>query len=324
MKLDLYPFKCDSLLKEKLWGGNQLRDFLGKTTSSKMYGESWEVASLPEGTSSIANGKYKGKSLGEMISVFAKAILGAPIVDRFGPEMPLLIKFIDASKKLSVQLHPDDEFAKQYHQESRGKTEMWYVLKAKENASIIAGFNSKMNNDMFNEALSNNSLEEKLNYIPVKEGDAFFIGAGLIHAIGEGIVLAEIQQTSDLTYRVYDYNRKQEDGSYRELHIDSARKAIKYTSTKDVFLNYNLDKKGKQVLKHNSFFKTDIVNLEDITHTVIRENSFTVLIAVDGEGFIYSDNQKYTISKGDTYLIPAQCSDVLVKSKKLKFLEVYM
>jgi len=325
MGSDFYPYKCEFILKEKLWGGNQLRDFLKKTTSSEKYGESWEVASLPEGKSSIANGKHKSKSLDQMISAFAEALLGESVVANFGLEMPLLIKFIDASEKLSIQLHPDDAIAQELHNLPKGKTEMWYVLKAEKGAHIIAGFNQEMDSQKFKETLSNGNLEGALQHIPVKEGDAFYIKAGLIHAIGKGIVLAEIQQTSDVTYRIYDYNRKQADGNLRELHIENACRAIKFTEVENVALPYSREQKGLQVLKHNSYFKTDIVNLEEgLEHTVARNNSFTILIAVKGEGVIECDNEKYNIKQGDTYLIPAHCSGIVVRSRMLKFLEVYM
>jgi len=326
MESHLYPFKCTPILKERLWGGGELKNFLGKTISTKNIGESWEVATLPEGNSTIANGFYKGKSLQEVISAFAKAILGSSTVARFGPEMPLLIKFIDASKKLSVQLHPDDAFAQELHQQARGKTEMWYILKAQKNAHIIAGFKDEMDSLQFQEAILNNTLEKKLNFIPVKAGDAFYIRAGLIHAIGAGIVLAEIQQTSDITYRVYDYNRKQEDGSYRELHIDNACKAIKFENLEDVSLQYNREENGTQELKHSPFFNTDIVNLidKDSHHLIKREESFTIVIAVVGQGILSCDGVDYEIVVGDTYLLPAQCPEVLVNSQELKFLEVYM
>lgn len=324
MNSDFYPYKCDPILKEKLWGGNQLRDYLGKTISSKKYGESWELASLPEGTSSIANGKHKGKRLGDIISAFAKAILGVSVKERYGAEMPLLIKFIDASKKLSVQLHPDNAIAQKTHQQSQGKTEMWYVLKADKGAHIIAGFNEDMDTRKFQEALANNVLEDKLNYIPVNEGDAFYISAGLIHAIGKGIVLAEIQQTSDITYRVHDYQRKQDDGTYRKLHVENACKAIKFPSIDTVPLDYYPEKEGVQILKHSPFFNTDFVHLTGKNHTVIRNESFTILIAVKGKGVITCDDIDYEIKQGDTYLIPAQCSEIVIRSLNLKFLEVYM
>lgn len=324
MEPHLYPFKCTPLLKEKLWGGNQLRDLLGKTTASTNYGESWELASLPEGHSTIANGSYKGRNLTEMISAYAKAILGTTPINRFGPEMPLLIKFIDASKKLSVQLHPDDALAQELHHQPRGKTEMWYILQAEENAHIIVGFNEPMDTQSVQEAIANNTLEEKLHRIPVQEGDAFFIPAGLLHAIGGGIVLAEIQQTSDITYRVHDYNRKQKDGTYRELHINNAIKALKFHSLDEVCIDYDKNQEGAQSLKKSTFFTTDIVQLENTVHHITRKESFTVLICVQGKGLITCNDEDYPIQKGNSYLIPAHCEEAKVSSKAMKFLEVYM
>lgn len=324
MNSDIYPYKCDALLKEKLWGGTQLRDFLHKETNSNKIGESWEIASLPEGNSRIANGKHKGKGLNELLSAFAKAILGESIAAQYGSQMPLLIKFIDASKKLSVQLHPDDQLAQDLHKQPQGKTEMWYVLKARKEAHIIAGFKQEMDGDTFQDIIKNGDLEGTLNHIPVKEGDAFFINAGLIHAIGKGIVLAEIQQTSDITYRIFDYNRKQEDGSYRELHIDNACKAIKFLPLDEVVIQYDKQKEGVQVLKHAPFFKTDIVHIKKGEHVIDRNESFTIIIGVKGKGVITCDHQEYRIAQGETYLLPAKCSKVTIKSKELKILEVYM
>lgn len=323
MESQLYPFKCDPLLKEKLWGGTELRDLLQKTTASNKYGESWEVASLPEGQSTISNGIYRGQSLGEIILSFPEPILGKSVVDRFGAQMPLLIKFIDASKKLSVQLHPDDDLAKKLHNKSRGKTEMWYVLKASKGAHIIAGFNEPMDITSFEKALSTNTLVEKLHKIPVQEGDAFYIPAGLLHAIGEGIVLAEIQQTSDITYRVFDYNRKQKDGTYRDLHLDNAIQALKFPSLEQVCLSYDKSRIGLQTLKETTFFTTNIIHLQGTTHILNRQESFTVLIGVEGEGNVTCNELDYSIKKGDTYLIPAGCDLVEVSGRSLKFLEVY-
>ena len=325
MEALFYPFKCTPILKERLWGGKGLSTILGKPATSQNIGESWEVANLPQGNSIIANGAHKGKRLDELLSSFAEAILGPTSLDRFGSEMPLLIKFIDASHKLSVQLHPDDKLAQELHQEARGKTEMWYVLKAQKGAHIIAGFKVDMNAKKFKEAIDNNTLEENLNTIPVKEGDAFYISAGLIHAIGAGIVLAEIQQTSDITYRVHDYNRQQDDGTYRELHLDNACKAIKFKPAEAVQLDYNPEQKGTQELKHCPFFKTDIVNLNTMNHEIKRDESFTILIAVSGQGTITCDGIDYNISLGETYILPAHCPVIVVTtSEKLKFLEVYI
>lgn len=323
MDLELYPFKCKPVLKEKIWGGNELKDFLNKSSSNNKFGESWEVATLPEGSSLIDNGIHKGKSLHEITAAFAKAILGAPVAEKFGNKIPLLIKFIDASDKLSVQLHPDDDLAKESSSDN-GKTEMWYVLKAKENAHIIAGFKEPMNAVKFDQVVQDNTLESFLHHIPVQEGDAFYIGAGLIHAIGAGIVLAEIQQPSDITYRVYDYNRKQADGMYRELHIEQAKQAIKFEEPKDLKLFYDINLKGPQVLKHSPFFKTDVVLLENTKHTVNRKDSFTVIMVVKGNGNLCCANEEYELKLGDTFLIPANCDQSDIIGDNLKFLEVYL
>lgn len=322
MEPTLYPLKCNPLLKEKIWGGNQLRNFLNKSSQLEKIGESWEVAAIPQGTSTIANGVYEGERLSELTSAFAKAILGERVVEKFGRQVPLLIKFIDASDKLSVQLHPDDYLAKANG--GRGKTEMWYVLKAKERAHIIAGFKEEMDEETLSNILKSNTLEEHLNYIPVKEGDAFYISAGLIHAIGEGVLIAEIQQPSDITYRIHDYNRKQDDGSYRELHLEEAKEAIKFKNIDTVELSYDRNLEGSQVLKHSPYFKTDIIFLSNTEHVIERSDSLTILMVVQGAGVLSCDAHDYELQLGDTYIIPAACSVSSVKGNELKFLEVYL
>lgn len=322
MEPTLYPLKCKPLLKEKIWGGSELQNFLNKPSQLEKTGESWEVAAIPQGTSAIANGVYKGKKLSEITSAFAKAILGAPVIEKFGGQVPLLIKFIDASDKLSVQLHPDDHLAKTIG--GTGKTEMWYVLKAKEGAHIIAGFKEDIDEERLSNILKSNTLEEHLNYIPVKEGDAFYISAGLIHAIGEGVLIAEIQQPSDITYRIHDYNRKQEDGSYRQLHLEEAREAIKFKNIETVKLSYEHSKVGSQVLKHSPYFKTDIIFLNTTEHVIERTDSLTILMVVKGTGVLLCDSKNYELQLGDTYIIPAACSVSSVKGEGIKFLEVYL
>lgn len=323
MQLKAYPLKCAPLLKEKLWGGYELRDYLKKSSYQQQIGESWEIADLPEDSSTIANGIYKGKSLRELLSAFAKAILGPSIAEKYGATMPLLIKYIDASDKLSVQLHPDNELAKDTEQ-GTGKTEMWYILKATNDAHIIAGFKEGITPAQFEKALENDQIEKHLNFIPVKAGDAFYIRAGLIHAIGAGIVLAEIQQPSDITYRVYDYHRKQKNGKYRDLHIEEAKKAIKYYKTQDVNLLYDTTIEGKQTLKHSPFFKTDIVQVYTTSYIIDREACFTVIMVVEGKGHLACEGNEYALCLGDTYLIPASCSISTITGDKLKFLEVYL
>ncbi len=319
-----YPLRFRPILKEKIWGGNALKTFLHKTDEDRPYGESWEIADLPDDQSIITNGIHKGKALGTIVSAFAKAVLGTSVTDRFGSDFPLLIKYIDASDDLSVQLHPDDTIAAQQHK-GKGKTEMWYILKAEPDAKLIIGFKEEITITQFDAILEKGSIHEHLQYIPVKEGDAFFINAGLIHAIGKGVVLAEIQQTSDITYRVFDYDRKQKDGTLRDLHINDARRALNFKTPMDYKLTYDDTLDGVQKLKHCPYFKTDIVLLTTTSsYRISRTDSFTVLIMIDGSIQLMDGNEEETLTKGQTTLIPAACKEINIESKNAKFLEVYL
>jgi len=320
---DWYPLRFQPILKEKIWGGNSLKTFLNKSEEDLPFGESWEIADLPNNQSLITNGHLKDKELGEVVSAFAKAILGSPVVERFGTNFPLLIKYIDAADDLSVQLHPDDILAEQLHK-GKGKTEMWYILKAEPGAQLIIGFKDEMTLEEFDISVANATINDHLQYINVQEGDSFFISAGLIHAIGKGIVLAEIQQTSDITYRVFDYNRKQQDGTLRDLHIDHARKALKFTNSSDYILSYDKDLLGVQVLKHGAYFKTDIVQIKSTSHSIFRTDSFTVIMMISGSITYTFNTTTKTLEIGETLLIPADCIECIFQGIDAKFLEVYL
>ncbi|WP_299685885.1 type I phosphomannose isomerase catalytic subunit [uncultured Dokdonia sp.] len=318
-----YPIQFTPILKEKIWGGQQLKTFLSKTDKDLPFGESWEIADLPNGQSVVANGALKGKTLGELMSAFAKAVLGTSVVERFGEKFPLLIKYIDAADDLSVQLHPDDTLAEALHN-GKGKTEMWYILKADPGAQLIIGFEGEMTPEKFDASVTNGTVNDNLQYLDVKAGDSFFISAGLIHAIGKGVVLAEIQQTSDITYRVYDYNRKQPDGTLRDLHIEHARKALNYTNPDGYILEHNPTTVGSQELKHCPFFKTDITLLDDTPYIIDRTDSFTVLMMVAGEMECSHQENTYKLRLGETLLLPADCTSVTLEGVGAKFLEVYL
>jgi mannose-6-phosphate isomerase len=210
----LYPFKFEPILKERLWGGTKLKTVLGKPIANDITGESWELSGVAGDVSVIANGPLAGTSLKQLIATQAEALLGKEVVARFGQEFPILIKFIDAKQDLSIQLHPNDALAKKRHG-SFGKTEMWYIMDADPGAKLIVGFNKDVTREEYASHLQENKLPDLLNYEPVEQGDTFFINTGKIHAIGAGVLLAEIQQTSDITYRVFDFNRKDKMGNLR-------------------------------------------------------------------------------------------------------------
>lgn len=318
-----YPLRFNPILKEKIWGGHKLRDLLNKSNEDLPFGESWEIAGLPNDQSVVSQGTFEGKNLGDLCSAFAKALLGPKVEAQFGTTFPLLIKFIDAAADLSVQLHPNDDIALKEH-DSFGKTEMWFIMHAEPEAKIIVGFNKGMTAHSFASSLEAGTITKDLKYIPVNTGDAFFIDAGLIHAIGAGVVLAEIQQTSDVTYRVYDYDRRQSDGTLRDLHIEAAKKAIDYSTDQKFVLDYSKNSKGVQMLKHSPYFNTDIIQLDAGGHKVSRMDSLTILIAVSGAITIAWDDKLEVLATGQTTLIPAACEEVVVNGEGASFLEVYL
>jgi len=223
----LYPIKFQPILKDKIWGGPRLKDILNKSTESDKCGESWEISSVQGNLSIVRNGFLTGNNLQELIEVYMGDLVGDKIYSLFGIEFPLLIKFIDANDILSVQVHPDDELARVRH-DAYGKTEMWYIIDAEENAELIAGFNRDLNRETYIRHLQGKTLKEILNFEKVRKGDVFFTPAGRVHAVGAGILLAEIQQTSDITYRIYDWERVDDKGNPRELHTELALDALDF------------------------------------------------------------------------------------------------
>jgi len=233
----LYPLKFKPLLKERIWGGDKLKTILGKQGKCATCGESWEISAVEKNVSVVENGFLKNNNLQEIIEIYMGDLVGDKIFDKFGLEFPLLIKFIDANDDLSIQVHPNDKLAHERHQ-SNGKTEMWYVMDANKDSALISGFNKQISTEEYVNHLNGKTLKDILNRQPVKQGDVFFIPAGRVHAIGAGILLAEIQQTSDITYRIYDWDRVDANGKHRELHTDLALDAINYKYSEDVKTAY--------------------------------------------------------------------------------------
>ena len=225
--MNVYPIKFNPILKEKIWGGNKLKNILGKQTESSNVGESWEISDVKGNISIVSNGQYKGRNLKELINQYKADFLGYSNFENFGTNFPLLIKFLDAKTDLSVQVHPDNDMAKQHHN-SFGKTEMWYIMDSDDNADIVLGLKDKNIHPEILQNINSDNVEAVFNRESVKKGDSFFIPAGKIHAIGAGVLAAEIQQTSDITYRVYDWDRTDDKGKKRELHTHLAQKATKH------------------------------------------------------------------------------------------------
>ncbi|MDP2525288.1 type I phosphomannose isomerase catalytic subunit [Maribacter dokdonensis] len=318
----MHPLKFKPILKERLWGGTKLKEVFGKPIESDITGESWELSTVPGDISVVANGSLEGKSLQELIDSNGEELLGKSVVERFGKEFPILIKFIDAKQDLSIQLHPNDALAKERHN-SFGKTEMWYIMDADPKAELIVGFNKDVTKEEYAESVANDTLLDLLNYEQVKEGDTFFINTGKIHAIGAGVMLAEIQQTSDVTYRVFDFNRKDKDGNLRELHTDLALDAVDYEKKDDFKVSYSQEKNEVNTMVDCPYFKTNFIELtENLELDTINRDSFTILMCVGGEAKISTAEGEVAIKSGETALLPASTQKISLQSTGAKLLEV--
>lgn len=318
---NLYPLKFYPIPQERIWGGNKLRDVLNKPFSSQKIGESWEISAVEGNISVVANGVWKDKSFDSLITDFPLEILGEKVVSRYGKTFPLLIKFIDAQKDLSVQLHPNDDLAMKRHN-SLGKEEMWYIMDAEKGSRLMFGFDRKLDRDSYTEYLEKNALEDVLHYEKVSKGDFFQIPTGRVHAIGAGILLAEIQQSSDITYRLYDWNRVDEFGNARTLHTDLALEAIDFTIP-DTFKSEYENRLDENVrLGQNAYF---IVNLCQLSQAKVftheKEESFVIYICVEGTAMIDTE----TITMGETVLIPAGLKEYTItpQTPQVKLLQVF-
>lgn len=321
--MELYPLKFTPILKDKIWGGSKLSTLLNKDSLSKKVGESWEISDVEGDTSVVSNGIWKGKSLKWLLEQSPNAILGEKNAKTFGTKFPLLIKFIDAKEDLSIQLHPNDELAEKRHN-SFGKTEMWYVMQADEGSNLIVGFNQEMTPQKYLEHLEDNTLTKILNFEPVKTGHTFFIEVGRVHAIGAGVMLAEIQQTSDITYRVYDWDRVDDQGNARELHNDLAIDAIDFNMPNNYKVTYSDAKNESNKMVSCAYFTTNYINLDTVLDKQNDQDSFVIYICVEGNAeFIYNNSTTF-LKAGETLLMPASLSTYRMSAKHAKLLEVYV
>jgi mannose-6-phosphate isomerase len=318
----MYPLKFNPIMKDRLWGGEKLKSLFNKPSETETTGESWELSGVKGDVSIVANGALSGKSLNELIQEFGGALMGNSVIERFGTEFPILIKFIDAKLDLSIQLHPHDELAKKRHN-SFGKTEMWYVMDADPDAKLIVGFNRHVTKDEYSKSLEDNSILELLNYEEVAQGDTFFINTGKIHAIGGGVLLAEIQQTSDVTYRVFDFNRRDKQGNLRELHTDLALDAIDYQKKDDFKVNYLTDSDTINTMVACPYFKTDFLELaQDFEIDLSKTDSFAIYICVEGNATVSNAHGSASLQMGETVLIPAETKKFNLNTKGVKLLQV--
>lgn len=321
--MELYPLKFTPILKEKIWGGDKLKTILDKTTTLSKVGESWEISDVDGDTSVICNGEFAGKSLKWLLQSNSKDILGDKNSKVFGDKFPLLIKFIDAKEDLSIQLHPNDELAARRHN-SFGKTEMWYVMQADKDANLIIGFNQKMTSEKYQHHLGNKTLPEILNFEPVKSGHTFFIEVGRVHAIGSGVLLAEIQQTSDITYRVYDWDRVDDEGNERELHNDLAIDAINFKMPNNFKVDYETNQNIPNQMVQCPYFTTNYISLNDALNVENTHDSFMIYICVEGTAQISVNGFSMMLKKGETILMPAAIKKFQISSEQAKLLEVYV
>lgn len=315
-----YPLLFKPILKDRIWGGEKLAT-LGKELTSETTGESWELSMVENDLSVVENGLYRNETIKTLIDNFSLEILGNSITKRFGNQFPLLFKFLDAKSDLSIQLHPNDQLAKKRHN-SFGKTEMWYIMQADENARIILGFKEDSSSEEYLEHLENKSLPTILKEYKVKKGDVFFIETGTIHAIGGGILLAEIQQTSDITYRVYDWDRVDDNGNSRELHVDLALEAINYQKQNPEVIHTKIDNQENRLVSCD-FFTTNLIPLNGALGINKSNELFYVYICTEGNFEIAYDSKVSKFKEGDTVLIPANLKDYTLKGEAT-LLEIFI
>ncbi len=316
-------YKFEPLLKQTLWGGDKIIPFKNLKDKLENVGESWEISGVKDNETIVAEGKDKGKSLNQLVREQKGQLVGEDNYQRFGDEFPLLIKFIDARQDLSIQVHPTDEIAHRQGK-SRGKTEMWYALESTPGAQLYNGLKQKITPEQYKQMVENDTITDALARYEVSEGDVFFIPAGRIHAIGAGCFVAEIQQTSDVTYRIYDFKRKDKNGNYRELHTELAAESIDYTVLPNYRAEYERTKNEGVQVATCPYFTTAVYDLtEPMTLDYTELDSFVILIAVKGEGTITANGEATTFRMGDTILLPATTGEVKVEGT-VKFLETFV
>ena len=318
------PFRFTPLLKQTLWGGHRIVPFKKLESNLENVGESWEISGVPGRETIVDGGLYHGKSLNELIAELKEKLVGEANYKRFGNEFPLLIKFIDTELPLSIQVHPTDEIA-QKHGKERGKTEMWYMMESAPDASILVGLKKKITPEQYKAMVANDTIVDAIGHYNVKEGDCFFLPAGRIHGIGKGCFLTEIQQTSDITYRIYDFKRRDKDGNYRQLHIHEAAESIDYTVENNCSVTYVPMKNQGVSLIQCPYFKTILYQVDEpLTIDLSSLDSFIITIITQGGGS-FTDNEGNTehVQAGDTLLFPATTSQLKIEGC-MKFLVTYV
>lgn len=324
----MYPLKFEPILKQTLWGGDKIIPFKHLNETLPNVGESWEVSAVEGSESVVANGADKGYTLPEMVRKYKEELVGEANYARFGNKFPLLIKFIDAKSDLSIQVHPGDELAKKRHN-SFGKNEMWYVIAADKGAKLISGFAEEITPKEYKDRVHNGTFAEVLQTCAIEPGDVFYVPAGRVHGIGAGAFVAEIQQTSDITYRIFDYNRKDKDGKSRELHTSQAMDAINFSDVQDDFrTEYERIQNEPVEMVASPYFTTSLYDMtEEITCDYSELDSFVIFICVEGSCRLTDDNQnEITLRAGETVLLPAAVQEVTIvpEGQRVKLLETYV
>ena len=324
----MYPLKFEPILKQTLWGGDKIIPFKHLDETLPNVGESWEVSAVEGSESVVANGADKGYTLPEMVRKYKDELVGEANYARFGNKFPLLIKFIDAKLDLSIQVHPGDELAKKRHN-SFGKNEMWYVIAADKGAKLISGFSEEITPKEYKDRVHNGTFAEVLQTCTIEPGDVFYVPAGRVHGIGAGAFVAEIQQTSDITYRIFDYNRKDKDGKSRDLHISQAMDAINFSDVQDDFrTEYERIQNEPVEMVASPYFTTSVYDMtEEITCDYSELDSFVIFICVEGSCRLTDDNQnEITLRAGETVLLPAAVQEVTIvpEGGRVKLLETYV
>lgn len=324
--MELYPLRFEPICHYRIWGGQNLKKILNKPCTGDSIGESWEISAVPNNETQVSNGALKGKTINQLIAEFKDTFLGERVFNTSGTEFPLLIKFIDSKTPLSIQVHPDNELAKERHN-SLGKNEMWYMMPSSKDATITVGFKEETDCDSYKKHLANDTLTDALNIMPVQEGDAFYIPTGRVHAIGAGVMLAEIQQSSDITYRIYDYNRVDATtGLKRELHTDLAATAIDFKMKSDYKTSYHRDLDTTNELIWSPYFKTNFLSLtKNYDRDLSAIDSFVIYMCVKGHAILTYNNIEYHLKMGQTMLLPAAIASITLDVKECAdVIEIFM
>ncbi len=322
----LYPLKFKPVFKDKIWGGQKIKTVLGQDFSPlPNCGEVWALSGVENNQTLIINGFLESNNLSELLEIYMGDLVGDNIYQKFGNEFPILIKFIDANDWLSIQVHPYDDLAWKRHK-SLGKSEMWYIFDAEENAELISGFSEEINKDQYQKHLDNKTLKQVMNFEKVKSGDVYYMPAGRVHALGPGVLLAEIQQTSDITYRIYDWDRIDEAGMMRELHIEEALDAIDFQVYDQYKTDYTPKLNSTVNLVESPYFTTRLIDIDKpIKKDYSELDSFVIYVCAEGAINLKYDNVEYHLSNGEAMLLPAVINEIeLFPQQESKILEVYM